>query len=179
MTNLFLSVNKDLFKLGLNPAQILIIAQIMEFEKNTGDCFISNERLAEQLGVSASTIKREMKKLEDDGFIIRETKNIQKGRERHIRTNAARLNLSFVEEQQKDAAKVNLTLPQRSFCSLRKAQFDPIKDKREKNNVLKDNLCGLFQPSVENIPQGPTTPKEKKVREVVKTSTDSNGAFKF
>lgn len=40
--------------------------------------------------------------------------------------------------------KVVYEMLQRSFCSLRKAQFDPIKDKREKNNVLKDNLCGEF-----------------------------------
>lgn len=42
MTNYFLKVNKDLFSLGLTPIEILILAQIMEFNNNTGDCFISN-----------------------------------------------------------------------------------------------------------------------------------------
>jgi hypothetical protein len=31
MTNKFLKVDKDWFKLGLNPTEILIIAQIAEF----------------------------------------------------------------------------------------------------------------------------------------------------
>lgn len=43
MANVFLKVDKDLFKLGLNPTQILILAQVIEFNTNTGDCFISNE----------------------------------------------------------------------------------------------------------------------------------------
>ncbi len=72
--------------MGLNPVQILILAQIMEFETNTGDCFISDKQLAEQFGVSESTIKRELKKLEEQGYIFRNTKNVKSGKERHIST---------------------------------------------------------------------------------------------
>ena len=42
MTNIFLEVNKDLFKLGLNPAEILLLAQVMEYERNTGDFFTAS-----------------------------------------------------------------------------------------------------------------------------------------
>jgi hypothetical protein len=31
MNNVFLKVNKDLFKLKLNPTEILLLAQIMEY----------------------------------------------------------------------------------------------------------------------------------------------------
>ena len=37
MSNLFLKVDKDLFKLGLNPTQILIVSQVMEFQRNNQD----------------------------------------------------------------------------------------------------------------------------------------------
>ena len=87
MANIFLKVNKGLFSMGLNPTEILILAQIIEFETNTGICFISDKQLAEQFGVSESTIKREMKKLEDSGFIVRETRNIKGGRERLLKVN--------------------------------------------------------------------------------------------
>ncbi len=87
MPNTFLQVNKDLFKLGLNPTQILIMAQIMEYERTTDICFISNAKLAELFGVSESTIKREIAKLEEKGYLIRDTKQIKGGSERKLHTN--------------------------------------------------------------------------------------------
>ena len=87
MTNKFLSVNKDFFNLGLNPIEIFILAQIAEFQKNTNDCFISNDKLAEIFGVSTSTVKRAIEKLEKQNFIIRNTKNIKGGKERHMSVN--------------------------------------------------------------------------------------------
>lgn len=87
MTDKFLKVNKDLFLLGLNPIEILVLAQIIEFNTNTGDCFMSDKAFAQAFGVSESTIKRAIKLLEDNSFIKRETKSIQNGRERHIKVN--------------------------------------------------------------------------------------------
>lgn len=84
---MFLKVDKGLFNLGLNPTQILILAQVIEFQTNTGDCFISDSQLSQQFGVSESTVKREVKKLEDLGYITRYTRNTQTGRERHIKAN--------------------------------------------------------------------------------------------
>jgi hypothetical protein len=43
MSNLFLKVNKDLFKLGLDAVEILILAQIMEFDNNNMVCYMTNE----------------------------------------------------------------------------------------------------------------------------------------
>ena len=87
MTKIFLKVNKDLFKLGLNPVEILILAQVMEFDTTTGNCFISDSALAESFGVSESTITRALKSIESKGFITRITKNIKGGKERHITVN--------------------------------------------------------------------------------------------
>ena len=65
----------------------------MEFETNTGDCFISDKQLAAQFGVSESTISRSIKKLETMGFIIRETRNVKGGKERHLKTTNVKLTI--------------------------------------------------------------------------------------
>ena len=88
MTNKFLMVSKDLFKLGLAPLEILILSQVMEYDRTTGDCFMSDKAFAEAFGVSESTVSRAIKSLVDvRGFIQKETKNIKGGRVRHMTIN--------------------------------------------------------------------------------------------
>ena len=91
MTNLtdgfFLKINKNLFGIGLSPIELLVLAQVMELDKNTKDCFISDEKLADNFCVSKSTISRALTNLEGKGFIIRATKNVKGGKERHITLN--------------------------------------------------------------------------------------------
>ena len=134
--NYFLKVDKDLFKLGLNPTEILLLAQISEFQTNTGVCFMSDKALAENFGVSESTIKRELKKLEELGFITRTTKNIKGGKERVMKVNTdqiTKLKLSLVENnkaQNEPCTSVKL--------SFDKGQNDTIKDNIKDN--LKDNI---------------------------------------
>lgn len=132
MANYFLKVNKDLFNMGLTPVEILLIAQITEFQTNTGDCFISDKTFAESFGVSESTIKREIKRLEELGFVSRDTKNVKGGRERHIRVN-----LDKIEQY---STKLNLTLDsnnkaQNDTCTRLKMSFD-----KEQNDTIKDNI---------------------------------------
>ena len=69
----------------------------MEYTRNTGDCFISNETLAKNFGVSVSTIKRTLDKLEDKEYIMRDTKTIQKGKERHMLANTARIDADIAK----------------------------------------------------------------------------------
>lgn len=84
MSNGFLKVDKDLFKLGLNPTEILVFAQVIEYNRTTGDCFMSDDAFAQMLSVSSKTISRALGVLEDKGLIKRETKNVKGGKERHI-----------------------------------------------------------------------------------------------
>ena len=128
----FLAVNKDFLKLGLNPTEILLLSQIDEFNRNTGDCYMSDEVFAAQFGVSKSTISREMKVLESKGFIVRETKNVKGGKERHIHINLNNIKSALTN--------INLTLDgsqQTSNCLLSNVKL-PIVNKQ--NDSIKENI---------------------------------------
>lgn len=86
MNNLFLQVNKGLFKKGLTPIEILVYAQVAEFIRTTGECFISDAVMAENFGVSAKTINNAVSSLVEKGFLIKETENVKGGRIRHLFT---------------------------------------------------------------------------------------------
>lgn len=156
MTNIFMKVSKDLFNLGLNPNQILILAQVMEFNTNTGDCFISDKQLAEQFGISESTVKREIKKLDEElGFLIRETKNVKGGKERHMKVNYKKIEekltsvkLTLDNEDKKDLQVSNCPLTSVNL-PFDKGQNDTIKDNRKDN--LKDNIGKIEEPTAPSI----------------------------
>lgn len=133
MSNNFLQVDKSLFGSGLSPIEMLVLSQIAEFNRTTGDCFMSNAAMAKNFGVSEKTIARTMDALESKGLIVRNTRNVQKGKERHI--TLAKDNLSLVNESAKD----KMTLPERTICPLPKGQNDIIKDNIIKENI-KDNI---------------------------------------
>ena len=139
--NYFLKVDKELFKLGLNPTEILLLAQIMEFNTNTGDCFISNKTLAENFGVSESTIKRELEKLEKLGYITRETRNIKGGKERHMVVNTDKLTSAKM-------SLVDTNKVQNEPCTRLKMNFDKVQNEPIKDNIrdkeLKDNNSVLL-----------------------------------
>ena len=150
MENVFLKVNKDLFTLGLNPTEILILAQVAEFQTNTGDCFISDKTLAEQFGVSESTIKREVKALEEKGFIKRETRNVKGGRERHMTVNYQKLtSVKLSLDNSNKAQNEPCTSVKMSFD---KEQIDTIKDNIKDKG--KDKRGEEFQPLAESSSYG-------------------------
>lgn len=152
MTHLFLKVNKDLFKLGLNPTEILVLAQVMEFNTNTGDCFMSDKAFAEMLNVSEKTISRTMKALEDKGLIKRETKNIRNGKERHIKSNIQKLEEQIAMDKLSvvESTTDKMTVVQRTNCPLRNGQNDLIKDNSIEKKE-KDNNSVMFHPTDESI----------------------------
>lgn len=146
MTNKFMKVNKDLFTLGLTPIEILILAQVMEFNTNTGDCYISNQTLAAQFGVSEKTVSRAVANLESKGFLTRATKNVQKGKERHMSADLAKIETAILTKDKMtlvdepiEITKDKLSLPEKSNCPFPKGQNDPIKDNTNKINI-KDNI---------------------------------------
>lgn len=139
MSNVFLKVDKDLFGKGLNPIELLVYSQIVEFNTNTGDCFVSDKQFAEWFGVSESTVARALKSLEANSYIRRETKNVKGGRERHIFTTAK---MTLVKDDEK-ATTLKMTNEQQSNWPLNNSQNDIIKDNNLKDNSLKDN-CSTF-----------------------------------
>lgn len=90
--------------------------------------------MAEQFGVSDKTISRALGALEEKGLIKRETKNVKKGKERHIHiTN--RQNVSCEEPTDK------LSIAQQTNCPLSNRQNDLIKEKDKNINIKeKQNL---------------------------------------
>ena len=150
MANLFLKVSKDLFKLGLNPTEILVLAQVIEFNTNTGSCFISDKALAEAFGVSEKTISRTIKALEDKGLLTRETSNIKGGKVRYMQANLGTIDkMTFDEQKQKNnngqndfCTKDNLTIDNR--------QNDLIKDNIKDNNKEDNNKEALTASAVKS-----------------------------
>lgn len=166
MNNIFLKVNKDLFKLGLNPTEILILAQVIEFNTNTGNCFITDKQLAEQFGVSESTISREIKKIETLGYIKRETKNVKGGKERIIKVNLNKIeekltsvNLSVDGEEKQDLQQSNCLLTTGKL-PIDKEQNDLIKDNIKDN--LKDNSMGELKTPSRGFNSPVKKPEEEK-----------------
>mgnify|MGYP003504081563 CR=1 FL=1 len=131
MAKRFLQIDKDLFGYGLTPVELLVYAQVSEFNRNTGDCFISDKAMAEAFGVSESTISRAVENLENKGCITKTTKNTDKGKERHMKDNPIPTIKMTVGEEQ---PSINLTLGQQSNCLLANKQNDFIKDNSEKEN---------------------------------------------
>ena len=130
MTNTFLKVDKNLFGKGLNPTELLIYSQIAEYNRNTGDCFISDKAMAEMFGVSESTISRAVKALENKGLIRRETKNVKGGKERHMYITSVNLKVDG-STQPSNCLLTNVNLP------IDNKQNDLIKDnikEKEKDN---------------------------------------------
>ena len=153
MTNLFLKVNKDLFNIGLSPIEILLVSQVAEFQTNTGICFISDKTLAENFGVSESTITRTLKGLENKGIICRTTKNVKGGKERHMTVNYKKIaELSTSKMTVDGSAQPSKCLLSTSKMTVDNKQNDLIKDNLQDNS--KDNINEIIQPSAEIISLG-------------------------
>lgn len=150
MSSYFMKVDKGLFGTGLTPIEILLVSQVQEFQTNTGDCFISDKVLAENFGVSESTITRSLKALEAKGYITRTTKNVKGGKERHLKVNPYPTTSKMTLDSGIQASKCLLTTVN---LPVDNQQNDLIKDKEIDN--LKDNLLGDVSPKGENPPNKP------------------------
>lgn len=69
----FLAVNKKYLGTILKSIDILIVAQIDEFQRNHCECYLTNKQLSELSGESEDTIKRSLNKLEKLNIIKRNT----------------------------------------------------------------------------------------------------------
>ena len=165
MTNIFLKVNKDLFGIGLTPIQILIIAQILEFQTKEKECFISNKELAKNYGMSESTVDRAIGELVKKAIIIRKTKNTQTGRVRYLCVNEVAIDALRKQQNEVSAnSKMTISKPQNEVSANVKLTFSKQQNDSIKDNI-KDKLKGLEEqpsagsPSLGEEPEG----KEEKV----------------
>lgn len=74
----FIKVNTEYFKNGLKPLDALILSVIESFNNDNKLCYCTNEQFAEMFNVSAMTVSNSIDKLEELGFITRNTKVIKK-----------------------------------------------------------------------------------------------------
>lgn len=142
MENKFLAIDKKYFNREFKSIELLIIAQIEEFERNNCECYITNEQLSDMFGESISTIKRALSSLETKGIIKRKTSTVsnngQKSKQRILSIskvqNEPNLNQNDVKKSNKqgsDAKKVRFKNEES------KAHNEPIKEKKKENK--KDN----------------------------------------
>lgn len=141
MENVFLAINKQYFDMGLKSIDLLILAQIEEFQRNGCSCYVTNKQFSEMFGESESTVKRSLDKLEEMKLVKRTTTtNNNGGKQSRVRT----LTIDSTEIK-KHLSKVHNDTEQGS--NVEEARFknepskvhnEPIKDNLKDN--IKDNL---------------------------------------
>ena len=160
MDNNFLAINKDYLNYDLKSIDILIIAQIEEFDRNKKFCHLSNQQFAEMFGESKSTVKRTIDKLEKLNIIKRQTtfiKNNGRSNKQRILSLNNRSKWKVQNEPTINNGKSIMNPPSkmegsnvdngRSKNTQWKVQNDPIKDNIKDNikyNIYKDNESCLY-----------------------------------
>lgn len=72
----FLKVDKKYFNNKLKPLEILIVAQVEEFNQNGCKCYLTNQQFADMLNVGTATVARTIDSLVNSGYLIRNTQVI-------------------------------------------------------------------------------------------------------
>ena len=132
----FLQVDKDLLGKGLKSIDVLILAQVKEFERNKCECYLTNEQFAEMFGESVSTIKRSLDKLEKDKLIKRDTKYV----DGNGRANRQRVIKSGKSKKNPPKKMVGSKSDNGGFKDEEwSGQEEPIKDKEKEKEKINNN----------------------------------------
>ncbi len=129
MTNLFLKINKDFFNLKLNPTEMIILAQVMEFHTNNKVCYMTNQQFAEMLFISERTVSRAISKLEDDGYI---TITSPRSRNRTLLFNKEKVEEKLRQNVQDESS----TKEHRQNVQV---NIDNLSNQHRQNDFIKDN----------------------------------------
>lgn len=168
---LFLRLWKDLFEYKeMSLLSMAIYSQISEFEINKKECFISDEQLAEQFHCSTKTISREINKMVECGYIVKETVNTQNGRKRVMRTKP--MDKMSVADEDEDN--------QRTKCPLRNGQndfsaTDKMSPRNGQNDSIKDNIKNNIKDKKEKIRED--SPEKNSTNEVEITKEEFKKRF--
>lgn len=153
MTDKFLKLNKDLYKLKLDADQQYILAYVMEFDRNKQQCYMSDESFATCLNTSTKTVSRKIKILTDKGYITKETTNTQNGKLRYLKPVLNKIENDIKDYESSQGTKCPLEINEeirkgqnvpcgKDNLSIRKGQNDLIKDNLKDNR--KDNISEPF-----------------------------------
>ena len=186
MTDKFLKLNKDLYKLKLDADQQYILAYVMEFDRNKQQCYMSDESFAMCLNTSTKTVSRKIKMLTDKGYITKETTNTQNGKLRYLKPVLNKIENDIKDYESSQGTKCPLEINeeirkgQNVHCgkdnlSIRKGQNDLIKDNLKDNR--KDNISEPF--GKPNDSQGCLTNGSKEEPEVERDGSTEEQAIKI
>lgn len=186
MTDKFLKLNKDLYKLKLDADQQYILAYVMEFDRNKQQCYMSDESFAMCLNTSTKTVSRKIKMLTDKGYVTKETTNTQNGKLRYLKPVLNKIENDIKDYESSQGTKCPLEINEeirkgQNVCcgkdnlSTRKGQNDLIKDNLKDNR--KDNICEPF--GKPNDSQGCLTNGSKEEPEVERDGSTEEQAIKI
>lgn len=186
MTDKFLKLNKDLYKLKLDADQQYILAYVMEFDRNKQQCYMSDESFAMCLNTSTKTVSRKIKILTDKGYITKETTNTQNGKLRYLKPVLNKIENDIKDYESSQGTKCPLEINeeirkgQNVLCgkdnlSTRKGQNDLIKDNLKDNR--KDNISEPF--GKPNDSQGCLTNGSNEEPEVERDGSTEEQAIKI
>ena len=140
----FLAVSKQFLDIGLKSIDVMIIAQIEEFERNNCKCYMTNKQFSDILGESESTVKRSIQKLEKLNVITRHTTTVTGNGKT---TKQRVLTLNTYEEWKGQIEPTKMVRSNIDNGRVKndkwKGQNDPIKDNikdKEKDNITKDDI---------------------------------------
>ncbi len=141
MTDKFLKLNKDLYKLKLDADQQYILAYVMEFDRNKQQCYMSDESFAMCLNTSTKTVSRKIKILTDKGYITKETTNTQNGKLRYLKPVLNKIENDIKDYESSQGTKCPLEINE----EIRKGQNvhcgkDNLSTRKGQNDLIKDNL---------------------------------------
>ena len=186
MTDKFLKLNKDLYKLKLDADQQYILAYVMEFDRNKQQCYMSDESFAMCLNTSTKTVSRKIKILTDNGYITEETTNTQNGKLRYLKPVLNKIENDIKDYESSQGTKCPLEINEeirkgqivhcgKDNLSIRKGQNDLIKDNLKDNR--KDNISEPF--GKPNDSQGCLTNGSKEEPEVERDGSTEEQAIKI
>lgn len=186
MTDKFLKLNKDLYKLKLDADQQYILAYVMEFDRNKQQCYMSDESFAMCLNTSTKTVSRKIKMLTDKGYVTKETTNTQNGKLRYLKPVLNKIENDIKDYENSQGTKCPLEINEeirkgQNVCcgkdnlSICKGQNDLIKDNLKDNR--KDNISEPF--GKPNDSQGCLTNGSKEKPEVERDGSTEEQAIKI
>jgi len=86
MKDTFLKNDKNNFSKGLKPLELLILAQVEEFDRNEKECYMTNKQFADLFSVTQPTVDKALERLEELKLIKRVTQTVtDRGRANKVR----------------------------------------------------------------------------------------------